>query len=199
MDAAPIDPDIDDPVDTETGQFILYDQARISSIFRPYFDLRLSDRNSILIEARRLDVAYSGPIIPGRSDFDDSRVAIGILRRVDDRNRVTAQFFASDFESDETQNQTDTVGVEGRFVRPILGGWTLNLTVGVQRSDYRFIDENDQIVDNADTDPTLALVFRRRTDQTTLNLGVYSRVSPRRSSSRPRQRERRMRIPTGTV
>ena len=190
--AAPIDPDIDDPVDTDTGQFILYDQTRTRSIFRPYVDFRISDRNSLLIEARRLDVAYSGPIVPGRSDFDDSYVAVGILRRVDERNRVTAQFIASDFESDETQNKTDTVGAQGRFTRPISADWTLNLTVGVQRSDYHFIDEDDRIVDNADTDPTFSVVFRRRTDQTTLNVGAYRRVSPNASGFLTRRNEIRL-------
>ncbi len=84
-------------------------------------------------------------------DFTDTEVSAGILRRVDDRNEVSARLIGSEYVANLNDNVTTTFGVEGTFERALVRDWSFNLQAGVSRSDYSFLNEQLQPVDNADT------------------------------------------------
>ena len=84
----------------------------------------------------------------------------------------------SKYEADFNQNDTDTVGVEGVFGRPLSRGWNFELTTGVSRSDFTYLDTQRQLVDNADTSFTYGVRFRQRTDRNTINIDVSKETNP---------------------
>lgn len=201
LDAAPIDPDIEDPVPIDTGELVELDEHRTRSILAPSVDIRLSERSALLLEARHLDVSYSGPQIESRTGFRDMMVSAGIGRNIDDRNNASARLTFSDFQADANDNDTDTVGVEGRFSRALSDIWTFSLSTGLQRSEFAFIDEAavqagtpaaEATIEGVDTDVTVGLRFRKRTELSTLNLDIGRRVDPNSSGFLQRRNEFRV-------
>lgn len=178
-DAIPEDPDIIDPIDPDTGLVSIIEQDRTRFSVSPYAEVELSERSSLLFESRIMEVTYSAAQQTGRSDFTDFEFAAGIVRRVDARNEVSARFFSSRYEADFTSNETETFGVQGNFRRPLGRGWIFDLTAGVNRSDYSYIEtDTQQTVVNADTSFTYGLGFRQRTDRNTLNIDILRRNNP---------------------
>jgi hypothetical protein len=177
--STPEDPDIPDPDDPGTGLDDNVAGDREAIWAAPYVELHVSDRNSIRLELLHNEVSYSGPAAIQRSDFRQNEFAAGIVRRVGEITQVTARVFASNFESDRNGNNTDTVGVEGKFVQPLGTAWTMDVSAGVQRNDFFFLQRatNDR-VENADTNVTLALLLRRRADRARLNFSMARAISP---------------------
>jgi hypothetical protein len=91
---------------------------------------------------------------------------------------VSARFFGGNYEGSVNQNQTDSVGVEGRFTRPINEIWSFSLGAGVQRSDFSFYDDNDVFVDNATSNVIADVEFRQRSELRTLNIRVAQEIYP---------------------
>ena len=180
LEAEILDPDepITDPIDGESGQLVLLDEHRKRVLFSPYADFAISERSDITVEASFLDVSYTGPELSGRTDFQDVRLALGAARSIDDRTRAEARMIVSNFEADLTSNETDTVGVEGIFSRTLSESWSFFLSTGLQRNEFTFIDQNDEIVDNASTDFTMNIGFRQRTVRSTMNLDIQRLLSP---------------------
>ena len=177
LEAIPDDPDIEDPEEVEAGELrgLNQDRSRLSVV--PFAQFDISERSSFRFSGRFSDVSYSGPPIGNRSDFQSSEISLGLNRRVDERTRVTARVFATSYEADLFANSTDSIGVEGLFTRPLSETWTFSLSAGVQRNEYTFVD-GANIVDNADTNPTYSLSFRKRAEQTTWNIDLRRRLSP---------------------
>jgi hypothetical protein len=185
QETTPGDPDIEDPddADADTGRLVFFDEDRERLVLRGDLDFRLSERNSFNLQAQRRSVDYSGDaatqLASRRSDFDDDRVSLGVTRRVDERNVVIARVFVSEYRADRNDNDTHSVGVEGRFSRPVSQTWRFNLSAGVQRSDYNFLNLNTlQRIDNADTNYTLGAGLRRRAERSTVNVNVVHAVNP---------------------
>ena len=87
--------------------------------------------------------------------------------------------WSSRYEADFNENETDTVGVEGIFRRPLVrGAWSFELTTGVSRSDFTYLNSQDQLVDNADTSFTYGVRFRQRTDRNSINIDVLRQTNP---------------------
>ncbi len=181
QDAIPDDPDAIDLPGTEPGSLEQFNETRGRTIVAPYARFTLSPRSSLLVETYLTDVTYSGPPVPSRTEFNALDVSLGIIRRVDDRNRVTARVFTSNYEADLTVNSTDTVGVEGEYQRQLSDLWTMTLSAGVQRSDFVFTDGNGEIVDNASAQPNLGLRFRRRGERTLVNFSLTRDLEPNAS------------------
>jgi len=173
----PEDP-IDDPIDNDTGLLFGLDEFRKRMNIAPYAEVTLSERSALLLEARLLDVSYTGPQVTGRSDFSDSELAVGVGRSIDSRTDAAARLVVSRFEADLTGNETDTVGLEGSFTRQLNELWTFDLTAGLQRSEFSFLDDGDELVDNASTNFTVTLEFQKRTELSTLDLGLYRLLDP---------------------
>ena len=177
IDAIPDDPDEDDPIDVETGELQEFDQDRTRYTIRPFTEIDISERSSFRFMAGYTDVSYSGPPIPNRSDFQSTELSVGITRRVDERTQVQARVFTTAYEADINANSTDSVGVEGVFTRPLSETWTFTLSAGVQRNEFSFVD-GTEVVDNADTNPTYGLRFRKRSERTAWNIDLQRRINP---------------------
>lgn len=176
--AAPEDPDLPAPPDVGTGELIFIHQDQDSVWFAPYLDYELSPRSSLRLEVQKMDIAYTGPQLPDRGDFRNNLFYAGIVRHVDERTDVSARAFVGYFEGDVNQNETDTVGVEGQFTRPISEIWSFSLGAGVQRSDFRFVQLNRRVVDNAASNVTANVEFRQRSDLRTLNVRFAREIYP---------------------
>src|SRR5690606_24841393 len=159
----PEDP-IEAPRDNDTGLLFGLDEFRRRLNIAPSAEVTLSERSALLLEARLLDVSYTGPQVTGRSDFSDSELAVGVGRSIDSRTDAAARLVVSRFEADLTGNETDTVGLEGSFTRQLNELWTFDLTAGLQRSEFSFLDDGDELVDNASTNFTVTLEFQKRTE-----------------------------------
>jgi hypothetical protein len=175
--AAPTDPDFTDLGDLGTGDVALLTQYVNRKLFDPTIDFRFSERTSIVLETQFTDVSYSGPGTAERTDFTDKRLSIGLDRRVSERNRVSASFFASTFEAVGNANKTDTVGVQANLSRPLSETLTFNLSVGLERSEYTFVQAANA-VDNADSSYTLNVGLRKRAQRTTLNFDIGRQLFP---------------------
>lgn len=180
VDTGVIDPaePADDPADNETGVLVLLDEFRKRVNVSPYAELELSERSTLLIDARFLDVSYTGPQLRVRTDFSDVMFSLGVRRTIDDRTGVSARLITSRYEADATGNETDTVGVEGSFDRALSEIWSFSITTGLQRSDFVFLGENDEVVDNATTNYTFDLSFSKRTEIASLDLGIFRLLTP---------------------
>ena len=176
-DSFPDDPDIEDPVDPDTGLLII-DEDRKRWFVAPSLEVEISERSSLVFASQLLDVSYTGAEFDGRVDFTDTEVSAGILRRVDGRNEVSARLIGSEYAADLNENETRTFGVEGTFERALARDWSFNLQAGVSRSDYSFLNEQLQPVDNADTSFTYQLGFRQRTERNTINIDLSRDTSP---------------------
>ena len=179
-DAVPLDPDLDDPIDTSSGDLDVVSEDRRRIIFAPYAEFGISERNSFRFESRFIDVSYTGDETrtSDRSDCADALFAAGIVRNLDEQNSVTARLRVSQFEAEANQNVTDTVAVEGTFSRPLSPLWSMDLGVGVQRSDYSFVDDDGELIDNADTNYAIDLTLRNRTERTTQNFTIRRTMNP---------------------
>ena len=181
LDAEPIDPDIDDPVAVDTGRLVRLEEMQNRVTLSPYVSMDLSERTSLLLETRLLDVSYSGDSLAGLTDFNDQSFSVGIVRQVNDRNRASARLTVSGYEADANQNQTDTTGVEGAFSRVLSDLWTFTLSTGVQRSEIAFLDAQAQFIEDVDTNVTLGLGFRKRSEIATLNFDLRRLIDPNSS------------------
>lgn len=175
--AVPGDPDFTDLGDLGTGDVTLLTQYVNRKIFDPTIDFRFSERTSIVLETEFTDVNYSGPGTTARTDFTDKKLSIGLDRRVSERNRVSASFFASTYEAVGNANKTDTVGVEANLSRPLSETLTFSLSLGLERSEYAFIQATNA-VDNADSSYTLNIGLRKRAQRTTLNFDIGRELYP---------------------
>ena len=181
VSAIPGDPDLDpsdDFTDPDTGRLVLFTEQREIFNIRGNLDFRISERNQLRFEATRQDVAYTGGQLFDRSNFDNNSLSLAILRRVDERNSVSARMTVSEYYSDSADNTTDSVGVEGTFTRPIAQTWDFTLRAGVQRSEYDFLQSSSVRVANAATAPTFGIGFRKRAERTSWNLDFSHRSQP---------------------
>jgi hypothetical protein len=176
-DATPDDPNIDLPPDADTGIAVV-DDERERRVFAPYAEITLSERSDLVLEAQIFEIAYENAQFARRMDFVDTQFAAGIVRRVDERNEVSARLVGGEYSADFNQNNTRTFGVLGAFSRPLSRNWTFGLTAGVSRSDYTFVDEQGQVVVNADTYFTPGLSFRQRPERNTINIDVSQEADP---------------------
>ena len=104
-EATPDDPDIDDPVEPDTGRLLFVNQDRERVGLSPYVDFQLSERSSLLLEAALWDVSYSGIELPGRSAYESQQFAAGIVRQVDARNELSARVLVSKYAADSTRTR----------------------------------------------------------------------------------------------
>lgn len=173
----PADP-IDDPVDSETGLLTLLDEFRNRANVSPYAELALSERSTLLFEARYIDVSYTGPELRDRTDFTDLSLSVGVGRTIDDRTGASASLIASRYEADATGNETDTVGIEGSFSRALSEIWSFSLTTGLQHSDFVFVGTDGELVDNAATNYTFDISFSKRSEIASLDIGLFRFLNP---------------------
>lgn len=168
LDALPDDPDIEEPPDTDTGR-IFTAQQREQLVIQPWAEFVLTPRNSIRIESYNTEVTYELAEPTGRSNFVNTSVSVALVRHVAENREVSARITASRYEAEANDNKTDSVGMEGVFSQSLSETWGFDLVAGVSRYDYSF-QENNSLVQNADTAFNFRLRLRRRTELTSLNI-----------------------------
>jgi hypothetical protein len=178
LSATPEDPNLPPPPDVGTGRLVLFNQEQNSTWLAPFLDFEVSERSNLRIELQSMNVSYTGPQIRERGDFRDQRLYAGIVRHVDERTEVSARAFLGNFEGDVNNNQTDSAGVEGRFRRPISGVWSFSFGAGVQRADFRFLNDNNALVENATSSVTFDVEFQQRAEVSTLNVKLGREIYP---------------------
>jgi hypothetical protein len=178
--ALPDAQDIEAPSDGTAGTVGGYAAQRERSDVGFNLDIIGSERTTFRFATQRLDVAYIEDTTFGRvrTPYDNTEVTASIIRRVDERNSVSASAFVAEYNAEINSNTTNTYGVEGRFTRPLTQRWTMDLTAGVQRSDYTYVDVLNNLVDNADADFTLGIIIRKRSELTNWNASVGRYVTP---------------------
>jgi hypothetical protein len=138
----------------------------------------LSTRTNLRIETSYMDVNYLENQSADRSDFDNTTVAAVLTRLVDQRNRVSARFYVSDFNADQRNNETDAFGVEGLLTRPLTETWTFQLNAGVARTDFRLDDPLFGTLDDAESSFTYGITFDRRSQTTRWTIGAGRAIAP---------------------
>jgi hypothetical protein len=180
FDPVPDDPDVEQPPEGDTGRIEYLQQQRQRTYVSPYLELRISDRNRFRFAVDRTDVDYSETFSgAGRYRFDSTTISTALLRRIDDRNAVSATLYVGEYNADETSNHTQTFGVDGTFTRPLSETWELDMTVGLIRTDYEYIDPvTDRLVVNAASDVSFGMNFRKRSELSVWNISLGQSVVP---------------------
>lgn len=181
-------PDTDGPDNPDSGRLAFIDGQRERYWLNPYLGINVSERNSVRLDATKDRVSYDEGDLSFRSGYVNTRLAAAINRNVDERNIVSATMSVEKFEADATQNATDTVTIEGAFIRPVTELWTFNLAAGVLRSDFEFVD-NQQLVARATTDYTMRLGLRKRSERSRINLDFTRDIYPSTSGYSSIRRE----------
>jgi hypothetical protein len=186
------DPDTDDPDTGDTGRLAFIDEERERYYLNPYMSFRVSERNFLRFDAIKYEHAYAGGDRVFRSGYENTRFALSLQRNVDERNLVSATMSLDTYESSETLNTTDTVTIEGAFARPLSQLWTLNLGVGVLRSDFEFDSIDQPFTQGADTDYLVRIAMRKRGERSRMNIDFTRNIYPSATGYAARQREARV-------
>lgn len=185
-------PDTDDPDAGDTGRLLFVDEDRERFRVAPYVNFRVSDRNTLRLEAVKYGYTYSGGDRTFRTGFDSQRFSLGIQRNVDARSLVSAVMYVETYDAEGTRNTTDTVTLEGAFRRPLSELWTLNLAAGVLRADFEYLATNQQVVQSATTDYTMRVNLRKRAERSRMNIDFVRAASPSASGFTSVRREIRL-------
>ncbi|HEU4617064.1 MAG TPA: hypothetical protein VFV10_03445 [Gammaproteobacteria bacterium] len=175
-------------IGTDTGTLVLLDEHRNRTIVAPYVNFNLSERSSIGIDATYLDLTYTGPQFVGRSNISETEFGTSITRTIDERTGAGARIYVSDFTGKVTNNDTHTVGIQGRFSRKLNEIWSFEFAAGVERSSFTFVSVSGDgvastpvtgtVVDNAAANYTLDLGITKRTDLATMTFALLRAMDP---------------------
>lgn len=166
---------VDNPDSVDSGRLIFFDQKRKRLSLRPYVEFDISERSRMHFQTDYTDVGYTGNDLFIRTGYTARSVRASVIRRANERNRVTATLLARNYRADGTGNDTNSVGIVGQVSRQITDLWTLNLEAGVERSDYRFEDELGFVIDNAAVEYLYGVRARHRGERTQIEFSLDHR------------------------
>ncbi len=166
------------PIETDTGQLLTLNEHRDRTIVSPFVNFQMSPRSSIGLDARYLDQTYSGAQFRTRSDIRETEYGAHVSRTIDSRTGASARVFASDFHAKATDNDTHTVGVEGTITRKLNEIWSLDLTAGLERSSFNYIDVNGESVGNAAANYILDVGLAKHTATGTVTIDLSRLINP---------------------
>lgn len=177
LNAGLVDLDVEDPAIVD-ALLLGQNERRRRAVFAPYTVMTLNDRASLTLDTRLTDVSYESDTITSRTDFEDKSFGIQLDRELNQRDTLSGRVYGSRFEADANQNLTDTAGVALGFTRLLSTAWTFNASVGVEQSDFEYLDESMAPVTGSDDNFTFQIGVRKRVERTSLNLDVRRSVSP---------------------
>lgn len=177
LNAGLVDLDVEDPAIVDS-LLVGQNERRRRAVFAPYTVLSLNERASLTLDTRLTDVGYESDAITSRTDFEDKTFGIQLDRELNQRDTLSGRVYGSRFEADENDNLTDTAGIAIGFTRLLSNIWTFNASVGVEQSDFEYLDESMVPVTGSDDNFTFEVGFRKRVERTSLNLDVRRSVSP---------------------
>ncbi|CAN5294027.1 hypothetical protein BH24PSE2_BH24PSE2_12750 [soil metagenome] len=133
------DVDIDDPtVDTgDTGRLdVRNERERI--VVRPSWAYTYSPKTSFGSGYRFVDVSYDNELVTRQVDYTDHQVDAYLGRQINPRTLLTTRVFASRFEADQIDNETDSLGLNFELARQMTQRVRGSLNLGAQRIDAEF-------------------------------------------------------------
>jgi hypothetical protein len=176
--ALPDGVDDPDPIDDGTGTRGTLTAQRQHFNFRVNGNFTVSQQTDLRLEASRIDVHYSESDDIARTDFDDTSLTATLSRQVDERNRVSALMYFSQYAAVDNDNLTDSFGVRASFDRPLTQAWDIMINAGLVRADYQFVNAGGSIVANATNNFVFAGGLSRRAEATLWTFNLGRDVSP---------------------
>jgi hypothetical protein len=168
---------IEEPIDTDTGVLVSLDQHRKRLSLGPSVEFEVSQRGSVALELDHLDVDYTGPQLAGRTDFTDTGMVFGYNRATSLRGEAAVRLLVSKFSADLTDNDTDTVGIEGAYQTELNDLWSIDAFVGMEQSTFDFLDGGRR-VSGDDTNFTFGVGLDMRSERGTLSFDIGHSVGP---------------------
>jgi hypothetical protein len=184
-----------DPIDTGAGTLATFtdERERLDLAFNAEFTL--SQRTNFRLETSRIDVGYENSANTPRTPFDNNTLAAVLTRLVDERNRVSARIYFSDFHAVRNDNNTNAWGVQGEFTRPVSETWTFLFNAGIARTDYSFIRAGTGTrFDNADNSFTFDLGFDKRSERTRWIIAFGRAIDPNSNGFLSQRDDARIRV-----
>jgi hypothetical protein len=177
LDAQPGDIDATDPDLVDTVLLGL-NERRNRFLLSPFAEFGSSTEGTFRIDSRLTGVRYDGDPATERSDFDDLGVGAQYTRRVNELSTLTGRVFASRFEADANQNETDTAGIEVRYSRELSAIWSLDLRFGAEGNEFTYVDPDLGLLNDSDDNYSFATGFRRRAERSSLNFDLLRQIGP---------------------
>jgi hypothetical protein len=175
--ALPDDLGIPDVIDTGAGTRGTLTDQREHLDFGINANFTVSQQTDLRLEANRIDVGYRETEVT-RTDFDNTALMATLSRRVDERNRIAASMYFSQFSAVDNDNVTDAFGIQARLDRPLTQAWDLSIDAGLVRTDYRFINSSGTLIENAANSFVLAAGLARRAEATLWAVDFGRDISP---------------------
>ncbi|MBA3562409.1 MAG: hypothetical protein H0W33_00065 [Gammaproteobacteria bacterium] len=135
------DINVDDPTDDvgDTGRLdVRNERQRITA--RPSWTYIYSEQTQFGLGYRFVDVSFDDQLVTRQVDYTDHQVDANLTRQLTERTLLTTQLFASRFEADQVNNETDSVGVNFELSRRMTERVRGSLNLGAQRVDAEFVD-----------------------------------------------------------
>lgn len=177
LTALPVDLDLDDPAVVDSVLVGLNERRR-RAILSPYAEIELNERATLRLDSRLIDVAYDSDLATSRTDFDDKTFGIELTRVLGPRTTLGGRIYGSRFQAEANENTTDSTGIELRYSRMLSEIWSLNLSSGVERSEFEFVDSEGLGRTGSENNLTFALGFSKEVERARVDLDLRRSVSP---------------------
>jgi hypothetical protein len=180
LSAASVASDIDDPPVVDSV-LLGNNERRRRAVISPYVETSIGERTSFRLDLRLLDADYESDVATGRSDFDDQRAEISIIRDLSERGAVSGGVYGSRFEAAANRNLTDTTGVAVGYARDVSQQWAVEASVGAERSEFRYIDADAVVpvpVTGSDSNLAFNVGLSRTTEISRADIVVGRSVNP---------------------
>jgi hypothetical protein len=168
------DPDLDVPDDGETGRI---DEWRRRTLWRiaPGMSYELSERSDIGLGLGYRDVSYS-PQLPGEAiDYNDARLDTFHAYDLSPNSRFLTTVYVSQFDVVDSDNDSTSYGLRGRYERDFNEVHGFHIDVGVQRNE---LDNPGPTGDDATTGAVFDAGYRRSWERTEFRIGGGRSVQP---------------------
>jgi hypothetical protein len=165
-------------IETDAGTVGPSDDERERFALAMQGGYELSDRTILGLETQWIDVGYSNPAASARSDFDSATLGMSLTRSVDERNDMIARIYGTDYSAARNDNESQSLGVEATFLRPLTETLSFSLQVGVVRTEFSFIDSGTDRTTGTSNGFTFGFDVEKRTEQTTFTVSAGRSVSP---------------------
>jgi hypothetical protein len=177
LSAQPSDIDFDDPTVIDSVLLGL-NERRNRRTLSPYTERAVGSQGTVRLDGRFMDVGYDGDPVSARTDFQDLQLGAEYIRRMSPRSTLSGRIFGAAFEADANSNDTDTVGVGMRYSKEMSSIWSLNVSWGLEQSDFRYVDPTTGPQTGTDDNATFGLGLRKRTEFANLNVDLQRQVNP---------------------
>lgn len=167
-----------DPVQTGSGTFGTFTEQR--ELFDVGFnsDFELSERTGIGVDLTGIDVTYPDSETTNRSDFTSSTLSATLTRLVSATSNIGVSVYGTSFDAERDDNQSDTIGFEVGYSRPLGPTATFGIDVGVTSTESSLLDAAGNRVTSTETGFTYGVEVEKRGETTTWRFGMSQAMRP---------------------